>query len=189
MKLRYLNESSEYPIGFSRLSDHVVYLKGDFPVKAKGFELVRDKYDEAWDYSDYNTIYRTMLDGAQFSDDGSTWVEPTKTILVQIAWNDEDDIEELRPASVDVEVSRGNEVLETVTLSNSNGWKKEYEDVESAPDYTISAPDVEDYELTINGTTATYYHEVHHIPNPSIEERVTDLEAAVCEIADAFAAM
>lgn len=183
MKLRYLNEQTEYSIEFARLSEHVVYIIGDIPAKTKGFELIRDKYREAWDYSGYTTVYRTVQDGVQFSDDGSEWEEDEKDFIVSATWNDEDDFDELRPDEVTVSVFKGNELVEDVTLNEENSWKATYHDVVSA-DYTIQSEEVEEYELSINGLNVVYTHEVHHIPEPNIEERVTDLEAAVCELSD-----
>lgn len=183
MKLRYVGEKTEYPIEFARLSDHVVHIIGDIPAKTKGFELVRDKYGDAWDYTGYTTIYREVSDGVQFSDDGSTWQEDEKDFIVSVIWNDEDDYDELRPDQVDVSVFKGNGLVEVITLDEESGWKKTYHDLVSA-DYSVQAEEVEEYTETINNLTISYLHQVHHIPKPSIEQRVTDLEAAVCELSD-----
>lgn len=183
MNLRYVGEKTEYPIEFSRLSDHVVSLKGDMPAKTKGFELVRDKYGDAWDYKGYTTIYRQLEGIVQYSDDGSVWQEDEKDFLISVTWDDENDHDELRPDEVTVSVFKGNEALEDIVLNEANQWKKVYHDVVSA-DYTVQTEVVEEYTETINGLAISYYHEVHHIPEPSMEERVTDLEAAVCELSD-----
>lgn len=184
MKLRYLNEKTEYPIEFSRLSSHVVYITGDLPAKAKGFLLIRDKYDTVWaDYSEFNTIYREMEDGVQFSDDGSTWSEPETDFIVKATWNDEDDFEGLRPESVTVTVYKGNEVLEEAILNAENDWQKTYHDVVSAL-YSIGGEEVEGYTMNVSDLIISYYHEVHHQEEPTIEERVADLEGAVCELSE-----
>lgn len=74
--MKYEGLKTEYTVVFSRISDHVVQLLGDFPAKAKGFTLSREGKEDNWDYSGFNTIYREIDGGVQFSDDGSVYVAP-----------------------------------------------------------------------------------------------------------------
>lgn len=74
--MKYEGLKTEYTVIFSRISDHVVQLLGDFPAKAKGFTLSREGKEDNWDYSGFNTIYREIDGGVQFSDDGSVYVAP-----------------------------------------------------------------------------------------------------------------
>ena len=74
--MKYEGLKTEYTVTFSRISDHVIQLLGDFPAKAKGFILSREGKEDNWDYSGFNTIYREIDGGVQFSDDGSVYVAP-----------------------------------------------------------------------------------------------------------------
>lgn len=74
--MKYEGLKTEYTVAFSRISDHVIQLLGDFPAKAKGFILSREGKEDNWDYSGFNTIYREIDGGVQFSDDGSVYVAP-----------------------------------------------------------------------------------------------------------------
>lgn len=74
--MKYEGLKTEYTVAFSRISDHVIQLLGDFPAKAKGFTLSREGKEDNWDYSAFNTIYREIDGGVQFSDDGSVYVAP-----------------------------------------------------------------------------------------------------------------
>ena len=74
--MKYEGLKTEYTVAFSRISDHVIQLLGDFPAKAKGFILRREGKEDNWDYSGFNTIYREIDGGVQFSDDGSVYVAP-----------------------------------------------------------------------------------------------------------------
>lgn len=74
--MKYEGLKTEYTVAFSRISDHVIQLMGDFPAKAKGFILSREGKEDNWDYSGFNTIYREIDGGVQFSDDGSVYVAP-----------------------------------------------------------------------------------------------------------------
>lgn len=76
MQLKYLNEETNYKIDFDKISNNVVEITGDFPIKTDGFTLSRETHEDNWDYSAYTTIYREVEDGVQFSNDGSVWVEP-----------------------------------------------------------------------------------------------------------------
>ena len=76
MKLQYLNEETTYDVEFKKISKNIVEIKGDFPIKDVGFTLSRPNMNDNWDYSSFTTIYRELDDGAQFSNDGSIYVEP-----------------------------------------------------------------------------------------------------------------
>lgn len=77
LSLRYLNKKAIYKISFSKISQNVVQILGDIPIKTNGFMLSKDD-GKVWNgnYSDYTTVYREVEGGVQFSNDGSTWVEP-----------------------------------------------------------------------------------------------------------------
>ena len=116
----------------------------------------------------------------QFSDDRSVWVEPTRAVTVQAIWDDHDDIEGLRPESVAVTVNG------KVVMLEADAWSVTYEAIKESEVVEVTdAADIAGYDKTINGTTVTYNHE-YLDPTPSIEERVNDLEIAVCELADAI---
>ncbi len=185
MKLRYRGEKIEYPIDFARNSEHVVTCMGAQPAKDKGFDLVRDKYNESFDYSAYTTVYREIEGGVMYSDDGSVYVRPTKEITVSVTWDDEDDAEKLRPRNVGVEVLADGKKKEDIALNAECDWKKTYTDYADV-EYSVNAADVTAYEKTISGTTISYKHEVHHVPEPTLEERVDALEEAVSEIAESL---
>ena len=75
--LKYLNEKEKYLISFKTVSQNVVQITGDFPIKTVGFTLSREDKEDNWDYSDYTTVYREIEGGAQFSNDVTIYVPPT----------------------------------------------------------------------------------------------------------------
>lgn len=177
LSLNYVGEYDSYEVEFDR-NEHVVTLKGDFPIKTTGFYLSQPGKINDLNYTAFKTVYRVIAGGVQFSDDGSVWVEPTKDVTVQAVWDDHDDIEGLRPASVAVTVNGNAVVLEADVWSITYKGIKESEVIE-----VTDAADIPGYDKTINGTTVMYHHE-YLDPTPSLEERVNDLEIAVCELAD-----
>lgn len=74
--MKYIGLKNEYEVEYSKLSSHIVQVKGDFPAKNKGFTLSRQGKEDTWDYSEYTTIYREVEGGVQFSNDGSVYVAP-----------------------------------------------------------------------------------------------------------------
>lgn len=76
LTMRYEGLKTEYAVIFSRMSNHVIQLLGDFPVKTKGFTLSREGKEDNWDYSEFTTIYRVIDGGVQFSNDGSVYIAP-----------------------------------------------------------------------------------------------------------------
>ena len=177
LSLNYVGEYDSYEVEFDR-NEHVVTLKGDFPIKTAGFYLSQPGKVNDLNYTAFNTVYRVIAGGVQFSDDGSVWVEPTRDVIVQAVWDDHDDIEGLRPESVAVTVNG------EVVMLEADAWSITYEDVKESEVIGVTdAADIDGYDKTISGTTVEYYHE-HLDPTPSLEERVNDLEIAVCELAD-----
>ena len=177
LSLNYVGEYDSYEVEFDR-NEHVVTLKGDFPIKTTGFYLSQPGKINDLNYTAFKTVYRVIAGGVQFSDDGSVWVEPTRDVTVQAVWDDHDDIERLRPESVAVTVNGKVVMLEADAWSVTYAAIKESEVIE-----VTDAADIDGYDKTINGTTVAYHHE-YIDPTPSLEERVSDLEVAVCELAD-----
>lgn len=75
LKLKFIGSKTEYDVEFRRISGHIVEVKGAIPEKSKGFTLHRiEEKDDVWDYQEFDTIYRRVEGGLQFSDDGSVWI-------------------------------------------------------------------------------------------------------------------
>ena len=177
LSLNYVGEYDSYEVEFDR-NEHVVTLKGDFPIKTTGFYLSQPGKVNDLNYTAFKTVYRVIAGGVQFSDDGSVWVEPTRNVIVQAVWDDHNDIEGLRPESVAVTVNG------KVVMLEADAWSITYENIKESEVIEVTdAADINGYDKTINGTTVVYHHE-YLDPTPSLEERVNDLEVAVCELAD-----
>ena len=177
LRWNYVGEYDSYEVEFDR-NEHVVTLKGDFPIKTTGFYLSQPGKINDLNYTAFKTVYRVIAGGVQFSDDGSVWVEPTRDVTVQAVWDDHSDIEGLRPESVAVTVNG------KVVMLEAGAWSITYEDIKESEVIEVTdAADITGYDKTINDTTVVYHHE-YLDPTPSLEERVNDLEIAVCELAD-----
>lgn len=80
LDLKYINDSAIYQVEFSKISDNVCQIKGDIPIKTNGFTLSRMGESDDWSYEAYNTVYREIEGGVQFSNNGSVYVEPKKKV-------------------------------------------------------------------------------------------------------------
>ena len=80
LDLKYINDSDIYQVEFSKISDNVCQIKGDIPIKTNGFTLSRIGESDDWSYEAYNTVYREIEGGVQFSNNGSVYVEPKKKV-------------------------------------------------------------------------------------------------------------
>ena len=177
LSLNYVGEYDSYEVEFDR-NEHVVTLKGDFPIKTTGFYLSQLGKINDLNYTAFKTVYKVIAGGVQFSDDGSVWVEPTRNVIVQAVWDDHNDIEGLRPESVAVTVN------DKAVMLEAGAWSTTYENIKESEVIEVTdAADIAGYDKTINDTTVVYHHE-YLDPTPSLEERVNDLEIAVCELAD-----
>ena len=71
-------------------------------------------------------------------------------------------------------------------MLEADAWSTTYENIKESEVIEVTdAADIAGYNKTINGTAVTYHHE-YIDPTPSLEERLNDLEIAVCELADAI---
>lgn len=80
LDLKYINDSAIYQVEFSKIYDNVCQIKGDIPIKTNGFTLSRMGESDDWSYEAYNTVYREIEGGVQFSNNGSVYVEPKKKV-------------------------------------------------------------------------------------------------------------
>lgn len=73
-----INASDEIrEVTFSRHSEHVIELGGIADAPTTGFTTWRmDGVTQLGDFSAYTTVYRTLDNAVQLSDDGSVYVEP-----------------------------------------------------------------------------------------------------------------
>lgn len=110
LNLKYIENKKIYGINFKRISDHVVEISGDFPVKEVGFTLSRIGDDDNWDYSDYTTIYRKSESGVQFSNDGSIYIEPETTPIpdIELYEPSEEELKELERIKTEQEAAPTN---------------------------------------------------------------------------------
>lgn len=181
LNLKFNDSTEVYEIEFSQVSENIVQIKGEIPEDTSGFFLSRPGKTDRWDYSAFTTIYRVPENNViQFSNDGSVYVVPTKDVVVSAVWDDGDNVMEVRPESVKVNVLVNGVKKHTYTLNNSNNWSKTIEGVVASDEYTIDPADVADYEKTVSGTTVTYKTDY---PQPEVLT-VDDLAEALAELAD-----
>lgn len=151
--LTYINEKNHYKVDFNRISDNVVEIKGDLPVKDTGFCLSRPNENDNWDYSNYTTIYRKIDGGIQFSDDGSVYTEPEP---------------ELTPEEL-AEQERQQAVLEL--MAEIETLKKEL----AATDYQI----IKCSECSLAGEEMPYDIGALHTERQATRDEINDLELKV----------
>lgn len=73
LNLQYVNEKTYYEINFKYISENIIQIIGNFPIKEKGFILskIGDPQIMIGDYSEYITVYKEIEDGAMFSNNSS----------------------------------------------------------------------------------------------------------------------
>ena len=181
LELRFMDSPQRYEVEFASVSDNVVSIKGNIPMDTSGFLLSRIGQNDAWDYTEFTTINKVVDDVIFFSNDGSVFEQTTN---VSVIWNDENDKEKYRPSSVSLQLVKNGESEELI-INESDDWKKIIVDKVYPATYSVNANDIPEYTVSVNGTTITYTHEVTPEPQPeepTVEERLTDVETAVLEL-------
>ncbi len=180
MTLQYVGIPETYEVLVSAIKSNVIQVSGeDLPMKEKGFTLIDGENE--YDYTAYNTLYRATAQGTyQYSNDGERYEEPTRDVLVEIAWDDADNAAGLRPNSVKVTVADGSQLVGTVTLKDENDWQKVYPNVPVSHIYTVSSADIDNYNKEIDDTLITY--DLIRPYEPTAQEQIDDLMAVIAEL-------
>lgn len=77
IKIKFNGGIGMNDVSFVRISNHVVELGGITDAPTTGFTTWRmDGKTQLGDFSGYTSIYRTLDNAVQLSDDGSVYVEP-----------------------------------------------------------------------------------------------------------------
>lgn len=77
-KVQFLNESMLRDADVRTVNEHVVEVTG-VPQNLSGFHIMNSNGSIFGKYDNYTTLYRTVGNGFQLSDDGSTYKEPEET--------------------------------------------------------------------------------------------------------------
>jgi len=168
IKIIFNNSSTSYDAKFKRVNANLISLVGNIPENTSGFKAYSGE-TLLGDYSDFTTIYRKFTGGIEFSNNGS--VEPEKNVKIKAFWID--DLTHI-PDTVTIVTNKGND-----TLKKSEDWEKTYTVKVSDDVNLISAQDVNRFTKVV-GTKDIYYTYIS--PVPSQEQRIIDLEEAVCEL-------
>ena len=76
IKIKFNGADKFLEVGFTRINDHVVELYG-ITQAPSGFTTWRmDGVTQLGDFSDYMTVYRTLGNAVQLSNDDSVYIEP-----------------------------------------------------------------------------------------------------------------
>lgn len=77
IKVMFNGSTAMNDVSFARINNHVVELGGVTDAPTTGFSTWRmDGVTQLGDFSGYTTIYRTLDNAVQLSNDGSVYVEP-----------------------------------------------------------------------------------------------------------------
>lgn len=90
--VKFNDSKKRYAVEGHRTSNNIVTLIGDIPHNESGFQTYTYATKmHIGDFSEYKTIYKTLDNGVQFSNDGSKWIEPEpiKPTKPTTAWSDE----------------------------------------------------------------------------------------------------
>ena len=129
-------------------------------VLVSGFYLVNEhNLLPQRDCTAFNTIYRKMEGSVQLSDDGSEYQKPRKDVVVDVVWDDSDNMDGLRPKSVDISLYQGGKKVKTESATNSSDWKCVFANVDATIGYEIKVKDIAEYEVSIDGDKVTEKHE------------------------------
>ena len=77
IKIKFNDATGMNDVSFERINNHVVELGGITDASTAGFTTWRmDGVTQLGDFGDYTTIYRSLDNAVQISDDGSVYAAP-----------------------------------------------------------------------------------------------------------------
>lgn len=122
IKIKYNNSPVLVECEFARPSNHIVFIIGSSEVNRSGF-IAYDEDGETvlGDYSKFKTVYRTLSNGVQYSDDGSVYKPTTEDLEFTIEVTET----ETNPFVDEVTINLINffENTKEIIIKREDGWK------------------------------------------------------------------
>lgn len=180
IKMTYKGATTSYDVEVNAIKENVVEIRStlNIPVMEVGFTL--NNGIESFDYSAYKTLYRQQDGSLQYSNNGEKWEEPTKTVIVSVIWDDNDDKAGKRPESVRCSVLDNEKAVGKITLKPKTDWQHIYKNVPVSHVYSIVPEQIDRYDLEVVGTTATYT--IVKPYEPDVDTQISDLNDMVAEL-------
>ena len=175
LNLQYVNEKTYYQINFKYLSENIVQITGNFPIKTKGFNLSRIGSPEViiGNYTDYKTVYKEIENGAMFSNDGSVYVEPLKVVTFSAGFGGNLD------GTTRQEVYNYEDLIIPTPIADAD-----YEFTAWNPEIPLSGEI--DGNKNFTAVFASTLPELEVKPEPTLEERITVVEGDIQKINEAL---
>ena len=174
--VRLLADGEEVAVDIVDADDNWTWFFEDLPVYDDG-EIIKYTVEE-----ESVDGYKAFVNGYDIT---NTHEPETTDISGSKTWDDADDQDGSRPASITVNLLADGEVTESVTVTAANGWEWIFEDLPVYADgekieYTISENPVDGYETVIDGYDIINTHEPEDTPEP---EPDPEIQPAECTIA------
>lgn len=159
--IKFNDQNIKIPVNsFRRINNNIIAMSSTIE-NTSGFKTYNND-EEVGDFSSYTTIYRTTAEEIFFSNNGSTYIEPTKTISVSIVWDDQDNIDGMRPKSVTIKANQQTFIITdpwTIDISLPISQTLVIEKVEAINSYQV----IQEYNII------TCQHDVK---TPSWQEKI-----------------
>ena len=113
-----------------------------------------------------DAYYEILVDNkARYEDKSNVvTVKPKEYIDIEVTktWDDIDNLEELRPSEVIVNLMANGDIVASATISEKDGWKYVFKDIEKGPEYTIEEEVVSYYVAEITGDAEEGFEIINH---------------------------
>lgn len=156
-----------------------------------------------WFDAEGNKIEETTFTAAEAGIDSEVreytlyakWERIMVDVKVSVVWDDSNNEDEVRPESVVVELTDGEEVVDSVELSEENNWTHTFNvpkyNTEEEIEYTVSQNEVEFYTTTVDGSiedgfVITNFHEAWPKGDTDYEEELVQTGSSVNTIYVSF---
>ena len=156
IKIKFNNETEFRDCTiFRRINMNVIMI--DFNSdNISGFSTYNAEDEQLGDFSDYTTIYRHDGNNTYYSNDGSTWKEPTKDVLFFAYWDTVPDTSVI-PDEITLKIKSTEDIEADIIVKKSEGWVYVFNCLEHE-DYSIISAEVTDFtgEISKNSVNFTY---------------------------------
>lgn len=163
--IKFLNDDTKYEvvsINKSSYSENAVRVEfeGMKVENTHGFNFyLGNRIRSMGNYENYTHIFKNdEINAIEYSTIDEKYVSPTKDVEISISWDDEDNIDGIRPNTVEISVFINDVFSHNVLLSNSNDWKVVLYRLNVNDECYITQPDIYGYTSSIDGTTISNHH-------------------------------
>lgn len=144
------------------------HIQGDRYYDASSFMVMLPTAESETNDWEYDMTVSPKFESGQIPE------EPVYVTRKALKVWDDDGYEDERPEEIVVQLLRGDQIYDTVSLSADNNWRYEWTDLDGSYEWTVVEKETEGYTVEVSRESDTYViTNTYDEPTPTVQEKTT----------------